>query len=188
MAHPATWPYGHIMLKRCPFLRTTLHCIISHCWEKQTFSKTWKYAFTILVYKKGDKKVASNFRPITMQPVFAKVYSSLMRNRIYKFLLENNYIELKIQKGFWSDISGVIEHTEWTYIINHARKKQRQAIITLLDWQNEFGEVDHRLLLKVFDYHHVSVELKSLIKNYYHNYAISIETDNYVREFYKVIV
>ena len=34
-------------------------------------------------------------------------------------------------------MSGVIELTELsTYIINHARKKQRQAIITLLDLQN----------------------------------------------------
>ena len=48
--------------------------------------------------------------------------------------------------------------------------------------QNAFGEVDHRLLLKVLDYHHVLVELKSLIKNYYHNCAISIGTDNYSTE------
>ena len=45
--------------------------------------------------------------------------------------------------------------------------------------QNAFCEVDHRLLLKVLDCHHISMELKSMIKDYYHNYAISIETDNY---------
>ena len=111
------------------------------------------------------------------------MYSSLICSRIYKFLLENNCIESKIQKIFWSDISGVIEHTELlSYIINHARKKQRQAIITLLDLQNAFGEVDHRLLLKVLDYHHVPVELKSLIKDYYHSYALSIGTGNYSTE------
>ena len=43
-----------------------------------------------------------------------------------KLLLENNYIESKLLEGFWSDISGVIEHTELlTYITNHAREKQR---------------------------------------------------------------
>ena len=31
-------------------------------------------------------------------------------------------------------------------------------------------------------YHHVPVELKSLIKDYYHNYAISFGTDNYSTE------
>ena len=45
--------------------------------------------------------------------------------------------------------------------------------------QNAFGEVDHRLLLKVLGYHHVPVELKWLNKDYYHNHAMSIGTDNY---------
>ena len=77
-------------------------------------------------------------------------------------------------------MSGVIENTEsLTYIINHAKKKQPQAIITLLDLQNAFGEVDHRLLLKVLDYHHVPVKLKPLIKDYYHNYVMSVGTGNY---------
>ena len=48
--------------------------------------------------------------------------------------------------------------------------------------QNAFGEINHHLLLKVLDYHHVPVELKSLIKDYYHNYAIYFGTDNYSTE------
>ena len=120
-------PHDHmsiIMLKLCLFLRTAWHRIISQSWEKQTFPKTWKYAFIILIYKKGEKKVPSNFRPITSQPAFAKVYSSLISNRIYKFLLENNCIESKIQKRvlewyiccYWA---------YWiiNYTINHTRKK-----------------------------------------------------------------
>ena len=107
------------------------------------FHKTWKYAFRTLIYNKGDKKVPSNFRPITLQLVFAKVYSSLIRNRIYKFLLESNYIESRTQKRFSSDISLVLQHTELlTYMISHAGEK-RLAIITLLDLQNAFGKVDH---------------------------------------------
>lgn len=92
-----------------------------------------------------------------------------MWNRIF-FLLENSYIKSKIQKWFWSNISCVIEHTKLLiYIINSARKKQWQAIMTLLELQSAFGEVDHHLLLKELDYDHVPVELKSLIKEYYHN-------------------
>ena len=48
--------------------------------------------------------------------------------------------------------------------------------------QNAFGEVDHRLLLKVLDYHHVPVKLKPLIKDYYHNYVMSVGTGNYWTE------
>ena len=76
--------------------------------------------------QKGDENDPSNFRPITFQPVFAKVYPLLIRNRIYNFLSENHYIELRIKKGFWKRVSGTIEHTELlSHVINHARSKQR---------------------------------------------------------------
>ena len=43
-------------------------------------------------------------------------------------------IETVIQKGFWTGISGTVEHTETlTYMINHARCYQRNLVITLLD-------------------------------------------------------
>ena len=145
------------------------------------FHKTWKYAFRILIYNKGDKKVASNFRPITMQLVFTKVYSSLIRNRIYKFPLESNYIESQTQKRFSSDISRSTAYWIINLYNKHAGKK-RQALITLLELQNAFGKVDHHWLLKVLDCHYVPVELKSLIKNYYLNCAISTRTGNYSTE------
>ena len=45
-----------------------------------------------------------------------------------------------------------------------------------------FGEVDHRFMLKVLEYHHLRVEIKTLITDYYDNYAISIDTDDYSTE------
>ena len=85
-----------------------------------------------------------NFRPITLEPVLCQVFTSWMRNRIYKHFCENEYIETNIQKGFWSGISGTIEHPQHlTYLINHARLKQRSLCVSLIDLKNAFGEVHH---------------------------------------------
>ena len=103
------------------------------------------------------------------------MYSSLIRNRIYDFLLQNNFIESQIQKGFRKGISETIEHTKMlSYLIDHARNKQRQLIITLLDLKNAFGEVDHDLLNKVLEYHYLPQEIQSIITEYYQNYYITI--------------
>ena len=59
------------------------------------------------------------------------------------------------------------------------QRKNIQATITFLDLQNAFSEFHHHLLLKVLDYYHVPVELKSLIKDYYYDHAIFIGKDNY---------
>lgn len=176
-------PHDHmsvILLKRCPYIRTVLHRIIRHCWTNHVFPTEWRDAFTILIYKRESNKNPANFRPITLQPVFAKVFSSLIRNRMYTFLIKNNFIETNLQKGFWSEISGCIEHTELlSYIINHARIKQRQVIITLLDLKNAFGEIDHNVIMKILEYHHFPEQIKTIVKEYYTDYKISIGTDTF---------
>ena len=163
-----------IILKRCPYIRTLQHRIITHCWQKQIFPEEWRYAFTILIYKRASSKDLASFRPITLQPVFAKVFTSFIR---YTYLVKN------LQQGFWSEISGCVEHTELlSYIINHARLKQRQVIITLLDLKKAFGEIDHNVIMKVLEYHHFPEHIKSLVKAYYTNCKVSIGTGNFTTD------
>ena len=134
-----------------------------------------------LLYKKGTPKEPSNFRLITLEPVYAKVFRSLIRNRMYSFLAINSYIETNIQKGFWTAISGTIEHTgTLMYMINHARCYQCNLVITLLNLKNAFGELDHNLITSVLHYHHVSDHIPSLIGSFYTNYTISVGTNDFI--------
>ena len=152
-----------IVLKKCFHLRTYLWRIISASWNRGNFPIVWKRGITVLAYKKDSNKDPSNFRPITLQPVLSKVFTSILRNRIYDF--KNKYIESNLQKGFWDNIPRCIEHTETlTHIINHARKRKRSLIIRLLDLKNTFGEVSHDLLLSVLKYHHIPISLSHSIQ------------------------
>ena len=86
---------------------------------------------------------------------------------MYSYLIRNKCIETDIQKGFWTGISGTIEHTETlTYMINHARRYQRNLIITLLDLKNAFGELDHQLINSVLHYHHIPDHISSLVGSF----------------------
>ena len=123
-----------ICLKRCPYLKTYLTAIVVEIWRSGHIPVTWKKAVSILIHKKGDSDKPENFRPITLEPVFLKVFTSLLRDRIYGFLQENNYIECQIQKGFIQRLSGTLEHTyNLSYLIDQARIKQRPLTVTLLD-------------------------------------------------------
>ena len=89
---------------------------------------------------------SENFRPITLEPVIARVFPPLIRNRIYVYISKSNYIESHIQKGFWQSISGTVKHTElMSYLIDHAHNKQGSLVITLLYLRNAFEEVHHEL-------------------------------------------
>ena len=66
-----------------------------------------------------------------------------------------------------------------TYIANHARRYQRNLVITLLDLRNAFGELDHNLITSVLHYHHLPDHIRSLIGSYT-NYTISIGTNDFI--------
>ena len=78
----------------------------------------------------------------------------------------------KIQKGFWPAISGTIEDTEFlTYLLIHARKKQRSIIATLVDKKNAFGEIHHNLIRSILKFHHLPHEVIILVEDLYTDYT-----------------
>ena len=86
--------------------------------KKNKHSRDYSPPSRLLIYKKISPKQPFNFRPTTLGPLCAKVLTSLIQNRMYSYLIRNKYIETDIQKGFWTGISGTIEHTETlTYMI-----------------------------------------------------------------------
>ena len=176
-----------ICFKRCPYLRSYLTEIINTAWSAGVVPSEWKRACTILIHKKHETSNPANFRPITLQPIPLKVFTSCLRNKTFQFLFDNNYIEHNIQKGFTPNISGTLEHTaQMAHIINKARTKQRSLIITLLDLKNAFGEVHHNLIYEVLKYHHIPEHVENLIKDLYTDFQTSIITEQFHTPFINV--
>ena len=71
-----------ICFKRCPYLRTLLTDIIRVVWNSGKVPAEWKKACTILVHKKGNNDGPANFRPITLESVPLKVFTSCIRDSI----------------------------------------------------------------------------------------------------------
>ena len=176
-----------ICFKRCPYLRSYLTQIIHAAWSSSVVPSEWKRACTILIHKNGDTDNPANFRPITLQSVPLKVFTSCLRNKTFQYLVENKYIEHNIQIGFTPKLSGTLEHTaQMAHIINNARTKQRSLIITLLDLKNAFGEVHHNLIHKVLEYHHIPDHKKNIIRNLYTDFQTSIITEQFNTPFITV--
>ena len=115
------------------------------------------------------------------------MFTSCLRNAIFKFLAVNNYVEHEIQKGFTPGLSGTFEHSvQMAKIIDTARIKQRSLVITLLDLKNAFGEVHHNLIQTVLDYHHIPDHIKVLIKSLYTDFKTSIITDKFQTPFVSI--
>ena len=85
-----------IPLKRCPYLRTYITEVIHILWTSGVIRDKWKQACTVLVHKKGDSSEPGNFRPITLESVPSKIFTSCVRDSLFSFLSSNNYLEHRI--------------------------------------------------------------------------------------------
>ena len=102
---------------------------------------------TILIHENGDSSLPENFKPITLEPVILEIVTSLLRNRVFMYLINQQSVHSKSSsKGLYAwyllDIWAI---AEMTHIINHSRKHQQSVTITLIDLENVFGEV-HQLI------------------------------------------
>ncbi|MDW0252306.1 MAG: reverse transcriptase domain-containing protein, partial [Nitrososphaeraceae archaeon] len=164
-----------IMFKKCPILRSVLHKLLSECWRVKYTPHQWRRGVSVLIYKKGDAGEVGNFRPITLQPILYKIYSSFVRNRLQLFLNENNLINTNIQKGFVSNCDGVVEHTELlSFVMNDAKRHQRNLFLALFDLRNAFGEVNHNLIRSSLYYHHIPSSFIEIFDSIYNNFNVSV--------------
>ena len=173
-----------ICFKRCPYLRLFILNICTEVLGSNTLPAQCTKADTILIHKKGDPSLSENFRPITLGLVSLKIFTPLLRNRVFTYLINNQYIESHYQKGFMPGMSGTFEHiVEMIHIINHSRKQQRSVTITLIDLQNAFGEVHHSLIQSVLHYHYIPDEISCIVKILSNDFHLSIIT-NYHKHLY----
>jgi hypothetical protein len=70
------------MLKAAPALAQALHTVIAAAWRSGHAPEAWKRALVVPVPKKGDPKIAGNWRPISLLSIPGKVYAMLIMHRI----------------------------------------------------------------------------------------------------------
>ena len=109
-----------------------------------------KIAKVIPVYKKGERSLPGNYRPISLLSIFDKILEKLMYKRLSGFL-EANKILYKYQFGFRKNHStsqAVMEVLDNIY--THSDNREITMGI-YLDLQKAFDTVNHSILLKKLD-------------------------------------
>ena len=80
-------------------LVTTLKIMFTNGLKRGVFPAIWKCANVVPVHKKNEKNLKSNYRPISLLPIFGKVLKKLMYNSLYSHLVLCNLLDPN-QSGF----------------------------------------------------------------------------------------
>ena len=105
-----------------------------------------KIAKVIPLYKAKDPALFSNYRPISLLPVFSKILERLMYNRLYNFLTEHNILSTN-QFGFRKKYSTFLALMDLVDNISKNIDEGNYSIGIFLDLSKAFDTIDHTILL-----------------------------------------
>ena len=78
------------MVKLCgEHLCVPVKIIFDNILETGIFPDQWKEANVTPVHKKNDEQVISNYRPISLLPILAKVFERFIFKNLYDYLIDN---------------------------------------------------------------------------------------------------
>ena len=135
---------------------------------KGVFADKLKIARVTTIFKKGNNTLVTNYRPISVLPCFSKLLERIMRNRLYKFLVENNILYQR-QIGFQNAHS--TEHAI-LQLVNQITKAFSQGKYTLgifLDLSKAFDAVNHNILLEKLKAYGIQSENLKWFRSYLSN-------------------
>ena len=86
--------YGKSICK--PLCKTFEECL-----RTGTFPLEWKRVNVVPIFKKGDKQIYKNFRPVSLLPIFGKILERLIFEEMFPYFIENKLIAAN-RSGFQS--------------------------------------------------------------------------------------
>ena len=85
-------------------MKQRIHKLIGRIWEEETLPSEWTEGIICPIYKKGDRMLCSNYRPITLLNVVYKIFTILIHNKLSK-IVEDKLEEC--QMGFRANRSTI---------------------------------------------------------------------------------
>ena len=154
------------MIELCGESITMPLCIIfKNIIETGIFPNIWKSANVTPVHKKESRQVIKNYRPISLLPLFAKIFERILFSKMYNFLTTNNLIT-KNQSGFQPGDSVTNQLICLVDSIHHSLDINLEVRSVFLDMSKAFDKVWHQGLLFKLKQNGIKGKLLNLLNSY----------------------
>ena len=128
----------------------------------------WKQANVCAVFKKGDRSLVSNYRPISLLNTLEKVFERIIYKHVYNFFKDSNILS-DLQSGFRPGDSTT---NQLTYLYNcycKALDAGKEVRVVFFDISKAFDRVWHKGLIVKLKAVGISGNLLSWFKDYLTN-------------------
>lgn len=124
----------------------------------------WKRSEIILLYKKGDPRDISNYRPISLLSSVYKLFMSILQSRLGPMIDSYQPIE---QAGFRSGFSTMDHIQVLQQVLEKYTEFDRPLYIAFIDYAKAFDTISHEAIWEALDKCQVDESYTRVLKNIY---------------------
>ncbi|CAH2105470.1 unnamed protein product [Euphydryas editha] len=156
-------------------LSKSLSSLFNRILHTATIPSQWSHSNIILIYKKGNPRNISNYRPISLLPSLYKLFASIIQKRIRMTVEKQQPVE---QAGFRKGYSTVDHIHTLELILEKYQEQQRHLYIAFVDYQKAFDSLTHPSIWQALMVQKIEPQYISVIKNIYGNCTCRITLES----------
>ena len=151
--------------KVIPEIMAPLVYICNKSFELGIFPEKMKIAKVVPIFKAGERKLFTNYRPVSVLPQFSKILEKLYNNRLTNFI-ENHNLLTNGQYGFRNNMSTALALLQLTEDIIANTDASKYTVGVFIDLKKAFDTINHNILVKKLHYFGIRGEASSWISSY----------------------
>jgi hypothetical protein len=157
------------ILKECASsLCTPLSALFNKSLELGIFPSNWKEAMITAIFKKQNRQLKNNYRPISLLSCISKVFERIIYKKLYEHLKTNRLLDIN-NSGFQANDSSVLRLLSLTDDIYQQLDNQNEIILIFMDISKAFDRVWHEGLIHKLKESGIEGNLLSWLESYLSN-------------------
>ena len=147
------------------------------CLQAAIFPDLLKIALVRPIYKTGERNMFTNYRPISLLPVFSKILEKIIHSVLNSFLVENEILS-RYQFGFRKQHSTYMPVSLLVDKITEYLENDKKVLGLYLDLKKAFDTVNSEILLEKLFALGIRGNLLKILKSYLENRKQKVEINN----------
>lgn len=167
------------------FKQIILKCF-NEIFEGKQFHRSWAEIIIQPIYKKGDRDIPKNYRPISLLNTSLKLYTQLLNNRLLNWCESNNKISI-MQGGFQRKKGCAEQIFVLNSVIHHTvAVRGKELYAAFIDLSGAFDSINHEKLWRRLEKKKISTKMLSTIKQIYKNATARVKTTEGLTESFPI--
>ena len=147
--------------------------------QTKSLPNDWRHANVSAIYKKGQKTLPNNYRPVSLTCIICKVMESIIRDNVIKHMKDNNLFSPK-QFGFIEGRSTVLQLLHVLHIWCDILDQGGVLDAIYCDFMKAFDKVPHRRLIYKISKYGIKGNVLGWIESFLNNRTQCVVHNDFV--------